>query len=556
MSNHFLNGGLLNLETRGIAAPAAILAAAAVASRALGVLRDWLLAARFGAGSDLDVYFAAFRIPDFIYNILVFGGITVAFLPLFSDYFQKNKDDAWRFANNTLNVFLGFLVLLCAILFVFTPQLVALIAPGFTSGQLAKTAFLSRIMFLSPIIFGIASIFSGVLQYFRRFLAYSLAAVLYNAGIIAGIIFLAPSMGITGVAAGVIAGALFYLLIQIIPALECGFRYRPVFNLKEKSLARAFSLMLPRTAGIAANQINLIAPTIIGSTLAAGSITVFSLANNIYAIPVGIIGISYATAAFASFSKSFSEGDRVGLAKKFSAAYRQIGYLVIPATILLFILRQPVVDILYYHGQFTYDAALLVSASLAFFCFGIYFAALTPVLFRLFFSLRDTATPTITTVVSVAANVALNYLFVAAFAGGLPADFARQAFGLPGAGNIGVLGLSLAYSAANALQFALLVFFIYKKDSRLVMTREIAVSLLKSAVAGIFMAVAVYLVIGALPWSGIFQELFALALASATGGAVYLAISSLLGSPEIIIVKEILSKKWNQSRKTNTTSQK
>jgi hypothetical protein len=159
-------------------------------------------------------------------------------------------------------------------------------------------------------------------------------------------------------------------------------------------------------------------------------------------------------------------------------------------------------------------------------------------------------------VVSVAANVALNYLFVAAFAGGLPADFARQAFGLPGAGNIGVLGLSLAYSAANALQFALLVFFIYKKDSRLVMTREIAVSLLKSAVAGIFMAVAVYLVIGALPRSGIFQELFALALASATGGAVYLAISSLLGSPEIIIVKEILSKKWNQSRKTNTTSQK
>jgi len=159
MANLFLNGGWLNVESRGIAIPAIILAVSSVASRLLGVARDWLLSERFGASADLDAYFAAFRIPDLIYNLLVFGGIVVAFLPLFSDYYAKDKAAAWRFANNLLNVFVALLVLVSVVLFVFTPEMVVMVAPGFTAAQLAKTAFLSRIMFLSPIIFGIASIF-------------------------------------------------------------------------------------------------------------------------------------------------------------------------------------------------------------------------------------------------------------------------------------------------------------------------------------------------------------------------------------------------------------
>jgi putative peptidoglycan lipid II flippase len=542
MPNHFFNGGLLNIESRGIALPAVILAVSAVASRLLGVLRDWLLSAQFGAGADLDIYFAAFRIPDFIYNILVFGGITVAFLPLFSDYYLKDKKDAWRFANNTLNVFLGFLVILCAVLFIFTPQLVVLIAPGFSPEQLAKTAFLSRLMFLSPIIFGIASIFSGVLQYFRRFVAYSLAAVVYNAGIIAGIIFLAPTMGITGVGIGVIIGALLYLLVQIVPALKCGFCYKPVLNFKEPSLARVFGLMLPRTAGIAANQINLIAPTIIASTLATGSITVFNLSNNIYALPVGIIGVSYATAAFASFSKTYAEGRIDDLARKFSAAYRQIGYFTVPSAILIFILRREIVDVLYFHGQFSLQAAQLTAAALGVFCLGIYFAAMMPLMFRLFFALRDTATPTLTTVFSVAFNVVCNYLFVVMLGAGAVSDFFRQVFGLQAAGDISVLGLALAYGLANALQFAMLAFLLYRKDAALVRTREITVSFLKTVVAGIFMSVAVYLVIGALPRAGMLQELLTLVFISLVAGATYILATMLLKSPEIFA----LEKKWNK----------
>lgn len=525
---------------------AAILAVSAIASRLLGVWRDWLLAQHFGASADLDVYFAAFRIPDFIYNLLVFGGITVAFLPLFSDYYAKNREEAWRFANNTMNVFAVFLVLVCGLLFIFTPQLVAMIAPGFTPEQLAKTAFLSRLMFISPIIFGIASVFSGILQYFRRFLAYSLAALFYNAGIIAGIIFLAPSLGVTGVGIGVIFGALLYLLVQVAPALRCGFRYKPVFSFKEESLAKVFGLMLPRTLGIAANQINLIAPTIIASALPAGSITVFNLSNNIYALPVGVIGVSYATAAFAAFSRLHAENKTTALAEKFSASYRQIGYLTVPAVILLFMLRQPIVDVLYYHGQFSLEASHLTAASLGLFCLGIYFAAMMPLIFRLFFSMQDTATPTITTVVSVLVNIILNYWLVAILAGGELAHAVRGIFGLSDVTDIGVLGLALAYGLANAFQFAMLVLLLYRKDAALVRTAEIIGSLAKTIFAGIFMAVAVYLVSAVMFVDGIPQKLAAIAAVSAAGAAVYGLVTLLMGSPEAMAVKQAIANKWNR----------
>jgi len=555
MANHFFRADLLDSKSKNIASAAVILALASAASSLLGILRDWLLANRFGAGADLDVYYAAFRIPDFIYNILVFGGITVAFLPLFSDYYSKDGKSAWRFANNTLNVFFALLAGLSAILFIFTPQLMMMVAPGFSPDQMAKTVLLSRMMFLSPIIFGVASIFSGILQYFKKFLAYSLAALFYNFGIILGIIFLAPEFGIVGVAAGVIAGALFYLFVQLVPAFRCGFRYEPVFSLGEPSLKRVFGLMLPRTAGIAANQINLIAPTFIGSTLAAGSITVFNLANNIYSLPAGIIGVSFATAAFASFSKYFAQSQTEKLALKFSETYRQIGYLAVPAALLLFVLRRPVVDFLYYHGQFTESDALLTSAVLGLFCLGIYFTAMMPVMFRLFFSLRDTATPTLTTVFSVAANIAMNLWFVAALKSGAAADAARSVFGLRGIADVSVLGLALAYSAANALQFALLVFLFYRKNAVLARTKEILVSFLKTMAAGIFMAVAVYLLIGALPKSSPAQEFLNLAVAGIAGVLIYLLATLLLRAPEIVSIITFLQSKWNKRTEPITTSQ-
>ena len=152
----------LNHETKRVTLAALILATSSLVSRFLGVARNWLLASKFGAGSDLDIYFAAFKIPDFVYNILILGGVSVAFLPLFSEYFSRNKKEAWDFCLNCFNVFLFLLVFLCLVLFIFTPSLVKLIAPGFTDEGLEKTVILTRIMFFSPVLLGLSSIFSGV----------------------------------------------------------------------------------------------------------------------------------------------------------------------------------------------------------------------------------------------------------------------------------------------------------------------------------------------------------------------------------------------------------
>ncbi len=540
MFNHFFGGGWLNGQSRGIAMPALIVAVSSLISRLLGILRDWLLAERFGAGPELDIYYAAFRVPDFIYNILVFGGITVAFLPLFSEYYKKSAAEARRFANNLLNVFFIFLAAAGLIGFVFAPQLTAIIAPGFLPVQMEQTAALTRLMFLSPLIFGVASIFSGILQYFKRFFAYSLAAPLYNLGIIAGIVFLAPAMGIMGVAIGVIGGALAYLAIQIAPAIKSGFVWRPVFDPGAPALKRVWKMMLPRMAGIAANQINLIAPVFIASGLAAGSIAVFNLANNIFSLPAGIIGVSYATASFALFSKYFAENRINELAQKFSQTFRQIGFFVLPAAIMIFLLRAPLVEFLYRRGEFGDEAAALTAACLGIFCLGIYFSSVLPVMFRLFFAMRDTFWPTVSTIAAVAANLAMNVWFVAAMQNG-GAVFVRRIFDLP-EGDIAVLGLALAYGIANILQFFLLFIFLFGKNRELVKTKEIFVSFIKCASAGILAGIALYWTIGISAFENA-GSLAILAIGALVFAPVYVLAAMLLESPEAAAIKKLLARR-------------
>ena len=177
---------VFHFQTKTVTFAALLLGISALISRLLGLFRDRLLAGTFGAGQDLDVYFAAFRIPDFVYGILIMGGISAIFLPVFSEYFKKDEQEAWRLASNILNCFLVLLIVICGILAIFTPWLIKFITPGFSPEQKALAVSLTRIMFLSPIFLGLSSLFSGVLHYFNRFLAYSIAPVLYNLSIIFG----------------------------------------------------------------------------------------------------------------------------------------------------------------------------------------------------------------------------------------------------------------------------------------------------------------------------------------------------------------------------------
>jgi len=270
-----------NSQTKTVTFAAGLLSISALASRALGLIRDGLLAGYFGASIETDIYFAAFRVPDFVYNFLIVGGISIAFLPLFSEYYSRNKKEAWLMASNILNIFLISLIALCSLFFLLTPQLIKFIAPGFREEERTLAISLTRLLFLSPIIFGISNIFSSILHYFNRFLVYSTAPILYNLGIIFGIIFLSPRFGILGVGMGVILGAFLHLVIQIPSAFTCGFRYYFRINFKHPALVSIIRLMIPRSFAVGAQQINLVVITAIASTLGEGSIAVFNFANNL-----------------------------------------------------------------------------------------------------------------------------------------------------------------------------------------------------------------------------------------------------------------------------------
>ena len=330
MFNRFFNS-----QTKTVTSAAGILAISYLISGFLGLFRDRLLAGRFGASLELDVYFAAFRIPDFVYNIIILGGLIVAFLPLFSEYFSQKKSEAWQMTNYILNAFLFFLISISLILFILTPWLIDWIFPGFGPEAKKIAIPLTRLLFLSPIFFGISNLLSGILQYFNRFFVYSLTPILYNLGIIFGILFLAPKFGIFGVGMGVIFGAFCHMAIQIPAARNCGFSYQFLFNLRYPALKRIFKLMIPRVFGVAAQQINLIVITALASMISAGSIAIFNFSNNLQSLPIGIIGASFAVAIFPTLSRTWAEGKREEFIEKFSSVFRQILFLTIPISLFI-----------------------------------------------------------------------------------------------------------------------------------------------------------------------------------------------------------------------------
>ncbi|MBD3208226.1 MAG: murein biosynthesis integral membrane protein MurJ [Candidatus Nealsonbacteria bacterium] len=542
----------LDHQTKTITQAGSILAFSAFLSRVLGVVRDWLLAQRFGASPELDVYFTAFKIPDFVYNILILGGVLVAFLPIFSELHSKDSKKAWRFASNALNIFFLMLVLLSLVLFLFTPRLLDVIAPGFSIQQKQEAVLLTRIMFLSPIFFGLSAIFSGILQYFNRFLVYSLCPLLYNLGIIFGILFLAPHWGILGVTFGVVGGAFLHFIIQVPSALKCGFSYQPVIDLKDSRIKKAFFLMVPRTFGVAASQINLIAMNAIASTLAVGSVSIFNFANNIQYFPIGIVGASFAMAAFPVLSKKWAERKEQEFTDRFSSVFRQVVYLIVPVSILIFILREEIITVLLRHGEFSALSARLTSSSLAFFCLGIFASALIPLLFRAFFSLKDTKTPTLIAFFSVLVNIALSVYFTDLFKN--PQSCIQKgavvilwsAFSFPPWTDISVLGLPLAVSISAILQFLLMFAFLAVKIKYLKMG-EILKSAIKVLVASFFSGVIASAASLFLPHfvdSGrLIGAVIRILIIGFLGGSSYLVITYFLRSPEIEKVRSLIFKR-------------
>jgi len=538
---------LLNHSSKTVFSAAVILAVMALASRVLGLFRDRLLAGKFGAGDALDVYFAAFRLPDFIYSILVMGAISSAFIPIFAQYWQKDKKEAWHLTSGIMNLVSLGLIFLALIFIVFAPWLVSFIAPGFSGEKREMTVLLTRIMFLSPIFLGMSSILSGVLQYFNRFFVSSLAPVIYNLGIIFGIVFLVPEMGIVGLAWGVVLGAFLHFLIQLPSAIYSGFHWQKIFSLYHEGIKKIVKLTIPRTVGLAGTQINFWIITAIASTLASGSIAIFNLSNNLQYVPIGIIGISFATASFPKLAKSFAEKDKENFSRSFFSTFNQILFWVLPISVGFFLLRAQVVRIVLGTGQFGWVDTRLTAAALGVFAFSIFAQSLIPLISRAFYSFHDTKTPVLISLLSIGVNIAFSFLFVWLLRqSNLFSSFVSHALKLNGLIDISVLGLAIAFTVSSILNFFLLAKFFSKKVD-FWNRKSIFDAVVKNILSCAVMAIVVYamlnltsLFLNTRTFVGIFLQTL---ISAIIGASVYFLFSLMLKSEEAqALVKKIYKK--------------
>ncbi len=539
---------ILNFKSKTIAFSAALIAFSTGVSALLGLLRDRLLAGYFGAGESLDVYFAAFRIPDFIYGIVITGGIVAAFLPVFSESLEKNKEEGWKLANNTLNLIFLILLALCAVLFLFAPQVVRVITPGFSASQRETTTLLTRIMMISPILLGISSLFSGILQYFERFLVYSLAPIFYNLGIIFAIIFLVPmeGVGIIGLAYGVVLGSFAHLLTQVPLSISCGYSYKAVIDFSQKGLRRIFKLVIPRIIGHASAQINLVAITAIASTLAVGSIAIFNFADHLQAFPVRIIGVSFAVAAFPAFSRSVASKNKALFLKHFNTVVRQVFFLIIPLSVFVFLLRAQIVRLVLGTGEFGWVETRLTAASLGIFALGFFAFALIHILVRAFFALQDTRTPLYGSLLSMFVSVSLSLIFVYFLqVEGVLRSFAVSFLKLSSLARIEVIAFPMALVIAALLHFFLL-FYLLRKKTGVLGGKELLKSFLSVFIASFVMGIAAFITIHLVDiffyLETFIGRLYQTTLAFLVSFVVYILISKKINREELFSIWHSLSK--------------
>ncbi len=540
---------LLNAQTQSISRASFILAGSYLVSALLGFLRDHLLAGKFGAGNELDVYYAAFTIPDFIALILVFGAISAAIIPIFSAYYSTSKESAWQYVSVLLNVFLVCLIVICLVLIIFTPFIISIIAPGFSNGKKETAILLMRIMFLSPILLGISNIMSGILQVFHRFLVTALAPIMYNLGIIIGILFFLPRFGLVGLVCGVILGALLHLLIQVPAFFYSGFHYQRIFNFSHPGVIKTLKLMAPRSLGLGAGQFNTIVITAIASTLTSGSIAVFTLANNLSSFFVNVVAVSISTAVFPAMALSFNNHNIKDFEKKFSGAFLQVIFLTVPASILIFLLRAQIVRVIYGSGKFGWMDTRLTAACLGIFAISLFAQGLIFILSKTFYAAHNTKIPAIISVCTVAFNIVMSLFFVWVLqSSNVAFGFVQSALRLQGIKNISVAGLAVAFSLTAIIEAMTLLFFIYKK-LKVFRLKNVSVSFYKIIISSIATALVTllarqglvaYHIINMQTFFGVFLQLVA---SGAAGIICYIIVSYLLKSDELNTIKELFFKK-------------
>lgn len=531
-------------RTQNISLAALILSIFSFLSFVLGLLRDRLLTGTFGIGNELDVYYAAFRIPDFIAMVLMTGAIGVAIIPIFTKNLVEGKEQAFKYLSNLLNLALVFLAIICLFLFIFAPNLISVIAPGFSGEKKEITTLLTRIMLLSPILMGISNIISAVLRVFQRFLITALAPVVYNLGSIIGIIFFVPKMGISGLGWGIVLGAFLHFLIQVPALFKVSFKIQNTFNFLDKDFLLTLKLTIPRAIGLAAAQINLVVVTIIGSTLIPGSVGIFSLANDLSLPIIGLVAVPFTIAVFPAMSLAFSKGEKKEMLSKFSSVFRQIVFLIIPMSAICFLLRAHLVRVVFGAGRFDWSATKLTAACFGIFMLGLFAQGLIYLVSKAFYAMRNTRIPALVSIVSVATTAMFAYFFIWLLSfQNIFSNFLSGFLKIEGMQNLAVVGLPFAISLDAVLQLSILLFF-FKREVGDFHIKEILSSsgkVLSATFLTIFFTYFIRQILSNYMNMETFWEVFLqLGIAGGLGFLFYLLLAFIFKSSEVMALKNLI----------------
>jgi putative peptidoglycan lipid II flippase len=512
-------------RTMGVAA--VLISLSYFLSRLLGLFRDRLLATNFGVSAQTDAYTAAFRIPDFLFTLIVSGAFAVSFIPVFIGYLEKKKqDEAWEVANSILNILLLVVGVACVLSFIFAEPLVKLLAPGFDQYRNQLTVNITRILLVTPIFFVLSSVFGAIQQSFNRFLVYAMASLFYNIGIIIGILFFSKffaANAIYGVALGVVVGTALQAILQLFGIIGLGFKYKTSFKWRNRGVTRIIKLMIPRSIDLTVDQINWIIQSAIASSLASGSLSSYYYANNLKNVPVGLFGAAMSTAFFPNLVRAAKSKDKSKLPAAIVRDVSLLMFLVIPSAFIAIVMRGYIVRILFGFGdQATAD-------TLGFLAGSIVAQSMLFMVARIFYSLEDTKTPLIISTLTIILNVALS---------------------IPLSRIYGVAGLGLALSISGLLEIIVL-FVLLKRKMGDFGVRSIIVSATKITTASLAMAGVMYASVRY--WFPLYKDQVGFTqlapkfvFISLVGIIIYYVASKYLRIPEIVTVTKIVKRSINK----------
>jgi putative peptidoglycan lipid II flippase len=410
-------------------------------SRILGLLRNRVLAHFFSA-EEISLYLAAFRLPEVVFDVLVFGAISAAFIPTFTAYFTKKKEDeAWQVASITLNSALLLFFFFSSLIFLFANPLYRLTAAGFRPDQINKIVFLSRILILTQIFFLLSYFLTGILESLQRFLVPAIAPIFYNLSIILGTIIFSNKFGLLGPTIGAVTGALVHFLIQLPLSFSLGLKIKLGLNFSHPGFKEIVKLAFPRIIELSVLELSKNIELFLASLISPAAYTWLTFASSLQLLPVALFGTSLAKATLPTLASLATKKDIEKFKKTFLSSFNQILFLTIPASSFLAVLRIPAVRLVFGAARFTWESTVQTGQTLSVFCLSIFSQALILLLARAFYALHKTKTAVKISVATISFNISLAFILILVL-------------------HLPIWGLALSFSVSSLIHLLILFFLL------------------------------------------------------------------------------------------------